>query len=1014
MRNTFNWGLASLAALAVCTASAQGGDGSSVWQRAQLAVDARSNPVVGWLEHYQTFRANPAELGAALDRAPMQGVGRFEQFSIIDLPMPDGSTRQYRICESPIMSDLLASRSKVKTYRVQGVTNPAENGRLDYGVNGFHGFVRSTNGESLVIEPVKRGDQAGVFVYRRRDNLAPRTFTCYTQNGQLRTSFPGLRNPGGVGILAAGDTIKSYRLAMNATGEYTAFHGGETSAIAAVATSINRQNSVYEIDFAIHLNLTYTKCFTDANTDPYDNFNGGAMLAQNQQETDASVGDANYDMGHVFSTGGGGVARLNSVGVTGEKAMGVTGLPTPVGDDFDIDFVAHEMGHQFGGLHTFNGTDGNCGGARTAQAAYEPGSGTTIMAYAGICASEDVQPHSDPYFHLDSLERITAWRNDPQSGGTSTPTGNRQPTANAGGDHVIPRSTPFKLTGVGTDADNDPITYCWEQWDLGTPTPTPDNTTRPLFRSFTPTSQESRSFPKMADIIGGVSNPYEFLPDVDRSMKFRVTVRDNHPGSGGYAFDEMAITVAGAPFRALEPSANISWAGKSFQTITWDKGGSASANVNIYLSLDGGKDYVANQAKLALANTPNDGSETISVPNFDTTNGRIIVEGAGSVFFSVATGVVSVSSVANNPPVIDSLTPSSATAGGNAFTLRVFGSNFEVSSKVRWFGADRPTTYLSSTELRATIAASDIAFGQNVPITVFTPIVGSSNVVNFTVFNPTPTLGTITPSTRVAGSGGFVITVFGSNFVSASRVTWNNFNRVTTFISSSKLTATILASDVANVGTAQVRVATSGPGGGTSAPLAFQIVKLAPASIAIQPGRVVGGTTAKAAVYLNGAAPAGGFPIALSKTGVPISVPPSVTAQAGKYSAQFDIATVPTSTDATCTVRATANGITATQTMVVLAPHPVVVTLNPASILAGQTSTGTFTLSGPAPAPGILVTVATGVPSVVQAGSPIWVPAGERTRSFPITTRPYPTPTSIAVWALYNQRGAHALLNLNP
>lgn len=1019
MRNRFCWGLASIATLAVSGAWSQGGDSASIWHRADLTVDTNSNPAARWIEKYQTFRVNPDELGSTLVQAPLQGPGQFRQFSIIDLPMPNGTTRKYRICESPIMSDALAQKIPVKTYRVQGIENPAENGRLDFGINGFHGFVRSTDGQSFVIEPVQRGNKAGVFVYFRRDNESPRNFACYTQafGGGGRT-FPGLsaRNNGGFQIMAAGDTIKSYRLAMNATGEYTAFHGGETQANAAVVTSVNRQNSVYEIDFAIHLNLIYNKCFTDPNTDPYTNDNGGAMLGENQTETDNSVGDANYDMGHVFSTGGGGVAALNSVGVSGRKAMGVTGLPTPVGDDFDIDFVAHEMGHQFGGRHTFNGTDGNCGGAHDDPAAYEPGSGTTIMAYAGICASEDVQPHSDPYFHVDSLERITAWRNDAQSGGTSTATGNRQPTANAGGDYTIPLQTPFKLTAVGTDADNDPITYCWEQFDLGTATPTTDNTTRPLFRSFNPTTVPSRSLPRMQDIVGGVNSPYEYRPDQPRQMRFRVTVRDNHPGSGGYAFDDMNITVTGAPFSVLEPSTPQTAFGNSTMTVTWNPGGSASANVDIYFSTNRGTDYVAGTATAVKMNTPNDGSETITLPNVNTTQGRLIVQGSGNIFFDINDADITVQQINVDPPVITSISPNSVLAGSGGFTLVVTGNYFDANSKVRWSGADRPTTFVSVNEIRATIGASDVAFAQSIPIRVVTPPPGggTSNQVTFTINNPVPVVNSVSPTSRTAGGPAFTLIVNGSNFVSNSRVMWNGVGRNTIFVSTSQLKATITAADIASPANNTVTVSTPGPGGGTSAPTNFPVVQNAPQSIAIFPRSITGGQTANGAVYLVGAAGASGMTISLSKVGNPISVPNTATAGAGKFSAPFTVNSVPTANDTVCTVRASANGVTVSNTVTVLAPRPISVTLDPSSINSGQSTSGSFTLNGPAPASGISVTIASGVPGLVQVPATVFVPPGATGGTFLVTTKPYGSQAYIAIWAIYRQRGAYALLNLNP
>lgn len=1011
MRNTVRWGLAAIASLAVSSAWSQ-----SIWQSAHVDVDAKSNPVSLWLDSYQTFKVSPEELRNALSLAPHQEAGQFYRFSIIDLPLPNGRIGKYKICESPIMSSELEKRLQVKTYRVQGILNPAENGRLDLGPNGFHGFVRSPDGQSFLIDPVKLGDQSGVFVYYRHDNFSPRNFLCFTQ--PARDQFNGNRlgqiNPGGWSILSTGATLKTYRLAMNADGEYQQFFGGVTQSDAAVATSINRINSVYEIENAIHLQLTYVKSWPDPNTDPYTNDNGFTMLDENQTETDASVGDANYDMGHVFSTGGGGVANINSVGVTGSKAMGVTGLPGPVGDDFDIDYVAHEMGHQFGGRHTFNGTSGACGGARDTPS-YEPGSGSTIMAYAGICAPEDLQPHSDPYMHLDSLERITQWRDDAQSHGSETNTGNRQPTANAGGDYTIPRGTPFKLTATGSDPDGDAITYCWEDFDLGTASPTTDNSTRPLFRSFNPTVNPSRTFPKLATYLAGTNDPYEFVPDVDRAMVFRVTVRDNHSGSGGYAFDEMNLTVAGAPFKALEPSTPQSWLGGSQQTVTWDPGGSTSANVNIYLSLDGGLDYGTGASKLALANAPNNGSATINVPNFATSKGRIVIEGAGNVFFDVTKADITVTQIATQPPTITSINPNSTLAGTGALTLTVTGVNFETNSVVRWFGVDRPTTFIDNNTLQAAIGASDVAFGQIVPIQVVTPPPGggSSNIVSFTINNPVPTLATITPSLRAAGGGAFSLTLTGTNFVSSSKVTLNGVSRNAVFISTTKISTTVTAAEAANPATYSVRVVNGTPGGGTSGAQTLKIVKLAPASIAIFPGSITGGQTATAAVYLNGPAPAGGFPITLSKTGSAIGIPGTVTAAQGKYSAVFSITSTPVVGDALCTVKATANGVTVSKSIVVKAPVPVLVKLNPSSLNAGESTTGTLTLSGPAPAGGMNITLASGVPSLVHVPAVVFVAAGQKTKSFTVTTSPYNQSAAIAVWALYHGKGAFALLQLN-
>ena len=267
--------------------------------------------------------------------------------------------------------------------------------------------------------------------------------------------------------------ISHYRAAVAATGEYTSFFGGtKTQAQSAIVTAMNRVSGFYEDELSVRMILVANNdqiVFTNSATDPYTNNNAFAMLGQNQSTIDSIIGNANYDIGHVFSTGAGGVAGFAVVGQSGRKAEGVTGISPPTGDGFWIDYVAHEMGHQYGGSHTFNGTRGSCsGGNRSGSSAYEPGSGSTIMAYAGICGGDNLQPRSDAYFHSRSLDQIISYLDVSRPNvGTRIDTGNSIPTAEAGPNYTIPSETPFELTGAGTDADGDLLVFNWEQRDLG-------------------------------------------------------------------------------------------------------------------------------------------------------------------------------------------------------------------------------------------------------------------------------------------------------------------------------------------------------------------------------------------------------------------------------------------------------------------------------------------------------------------------------------------------------------------
>ena len=450
---------------------------------------------------------------------------------------------------------------------------------------------------------------------------------------------------GGLSLVPrTGGVLRTYRTAVAATTEYVNFHGGTVAAgQSAVVTAMNRVSGIYEDELTIRLVLVANNSsLIYAGADPYTNNNGFTMLGQNQSNIDSVIGNANYDVGHVFSTGGGGVAGLGVVGITGQKARGVTGLPRPTGDAFFVDYVAHELGHQYGARHTFNGDSGSCaGGNRTGVSAYEPGSGSTIMAYAGICGNDNIQQRSDDYFHSRSLDEVVSLVEARSSVGTRADTGNTIPTADAGTNFVIPAETPFELTGSGSDADGDALTYNWEQRNLGPQQDVNagDNGSSPIFRSWSPTTEPTRVFPRLSNLLSNTTPRGETLPTTNRTLNFRLTVRDTNPAGGGVATDDMSVTVrnAAGPFQVTAPNTSVVWEGGSTQTVTWDVAGTTgnginTSQVNLLLSLDGGMTY----SEVLASGTANDGSEEIEVPNLQTTSARIKVEAVGNIFFDLS------------------------------------------------------------------------------------------------------------------------------------------------------------------------------------------------------------------------------------------------------------------------------------------------------------------------------------------------------------------------------------------
>ena len=574
----------------------------------------------------------------------------------LSLPLPEGGRREYEVRRSLVMPDELAVKfPEIQTFYGEAVDGSPARVRFELTYRGFSAMLFAPEGVSL-IDP--EGDNGGYvsYAHQRRANSEP--FDCTTHAHPANDDFDAYATRlGNAQPQAVGATLRTYRTAIAATGEYTVAFGGSVGlALGGIVSAVNRINQIYETDLGLRLVLVprnHLIVYTNGATDPYTNNNRSAMLTENVNTLNAVIGSSNYDFGHLFEASGGpgGVAALGSI-CTAAKARGVSGMHYPNFDAFWIGYVAHEMGHQLGASHTFNGTSVFCGGNRSASNAYEVGSGSTIMAYPGGCGLEGVQNDPDPYFHVASLASI---HNFTQTGsgstcGTLSNTGNNPPTLTATPAATIPARTPFMLTAIAVDPDGDPLTYVWEQFNLdptgsNATTVNQDNGLRPLFRSFAATSSPIRLFPRIESILSATQTIGEVMPTTNRTLRFRVTARDNRFGGGGVqwtgttmpaiAQTTLSIVDTGVGFAISAFNAETSVAAGSLQPLTWDVAGTTAngincANVDIAWSVDGGYQFAP-----LIAATANDGTQGITIPSQATAAARVRVACSTNIFFDI-------------------------------------------------------------------------------------------------------------------------------------------------------------------------------------------------------------------------------------------------------------------------------------------------------------------------------------------------------------------------------------------
>ncbi len=610
-----------------------------------LKLERPNNP-----NKYQIFTIDINSLKEKLQNAPTRNFVNDNSSVKISLPTPDGKVKEFVVFEQSDFEEGLAKKfPTLKSYVGYQVNSKGTKVHFTINTNGFNGIILSPDSPTIYIDNYT-SDLQNCIVYYRTDIENTKSFTCHTQDilepldaNKIDNTYYDLvqRN--------SNRLFRQYRMAMACTIEYAAFHINRAGAqnrteaekkqvvLSAMQTTMNRVNALYERDMAIRMNLIENNDqIIFINSDNFSNDNANALINESQTVINQYIGSSNYDIGHTVSTGGGGLAQLNSPCTT-NKARGITGSPSPINDPFDIDYVAHEVGHQFGAQHTFNNF---CGDNRSNTSSYEPGSGTTIMAYAGICAP-NVANNSDDHFHNHSISQMSTFVQSVGTCSTNTSISNTPPTLNDLTNYTIPYGTPFKLTAKATDAEGDQLTYVWEQMNREVSTQPPLNTSvfGPNYKSVRPSTSPTRYFPEFQSVLNGELTPtWEVTPSVARTMNFKVTVRDNNTSGAQTRIGESVISVANTgPFKITSPAAeNVSWERGSQQTITWDVAGTTAnginaQNVNILISYDGGTTFTS-----LLENTPNDGSETITVPYTSSTNARILIEPTNNVFYAVS------------------------------------------------------------------------------------------------------------------------------------------------------------------------------------------------------------------------------------------------------------------------------------------------------------------------------------------------------------------------------------------
>ena len=656
-----------------------------------------------------SFTPDWAVLQPAFENAPEYGRDGEKQV-VIELPDFNGKWSSYKVVKSSVLSEELSiAYPDFMTYSLEGIDHKLSYGRIFVSRFGMEGVIIMGN-KKIKIEPAEKVKEGNHKVYQLTTK-EPLSCGTYENAKEIKGQFTGVRNPNG-------GTLRQYEMAIACTGEFyqSANFGNNnlTTANAAVVNIINLVNVSWNREMSILISIFQSPViYTNPATDPFDPA-GSNLTTQAAAAIHTNFPAGGYDLGHALNamtSGGSGVAgvgvvcnnsiqnngRINSWGWSGGSSQNLLA----------VNIMVHEVGHMFNSPHTFNGSDLNCNtGQHSLNTAFEIGSGTTIMSYAGICGTHNIQSTQDLYFHSKSLELFFNYINSSGSCSTNSSTNNTPPTVDAticAGPYTIPALTPFELTGSGSDANGDGIIYTWEQIneDGAGVRPTHgfigstagNSSLAPLFRSFPPSSSGfKRTFPSLSLLLANnYTSNFEPLPNASRTLNFRLTARDVRSPYAAYAYDDIAVAVDATkgPLTVTAPNTALTINAGSNVTVTWTVNNTQTIcnSINILLSVDGGTTFPF----ILVNDTPNDGTQNVLFPvNIPgSTQARIKIESACIScvkFFDISNTNFTVSSSCNT--VLSNLcstTPVTAQEGSTQLNLGMdvaYGSTFTTQTMI--------------------------------------------------------------------------------------------------------------------------------------------------------------------------------------------------------------------------------------------------------------------------------------------------------------------------------------------